>query len=397
MEIRENRAAFIRSDVPLRVITTEPGYHWFGYYDKLQFDPSSRYVLGMEVNFEHRSPRPGDVISVGMIDLNDGDRWIELGQTKAWCWQQGCMLQWIPGSDRQVIWNDRDGDRFVSRILDVQSGATRTLPVPIYTIAPDGKSAIGTDFRRINHMRPGYGYAGIPDPNYDVIAPADSGIYGIDLSNGAPELLISIAEVTAIPYPRGDFSSAKHYFNHLLFNTDGSRFIFLHRWRQGEKGFHTRMLTANADGSGLHVVDDYGKMSHFIWRDAGTITAWSWQPSNEDGFYVYKDRTNEVRVIAKDKMTQNGHNTYLSNTDWILNDCYPHSRDRFQDLYLYHVPTDRRIELGRFHTPEEYSREWRCDLHPRSDPSGRYVTIDSPHGGNGRQIYLLDVSGVAGA
>ena len=32
---------------PVRTITRGPKHHWFGYYDKLQFDPTSRYVLGM--------------------------------------------------------------------------------------------------------------------------------------------------------------------------------------------------------------------------------------------------------------------------------------------------------------------------------------------------------------
>ena len=169
-----------------------------------------------------------------------------------------------------------------------------------------------------------------------------------------------------------------------------------YRCRFRGKGFHTRMLTAGADGSALHVVDDYGKMSHFIWRDAETITAWSWQPANEAASYVYKDRTDEVSVIADDEMTLNGHLTYLAETDWILSDCYPQGAERSQDLFLYHVPTDRRIDLGSFRSPKEYTGEWRCDLHPRSDPTGCYVTIDSAHGDNGRQIYLLDVSEVVG-
>jgi hypothetical protein len=79
--------------VPVRAITRGPSFHWFGYYDKLQFDPSGRYALGMQVNFEHRSPRPDDVLQLGMIDLQDGDRWSTIGTTRAWNWQQGCMLQ----------------------------------------------------------------------------------------------------------------------------------------------------------------------------------------------------------------------------------------------------------------------------------------------------------------
>ncbi len=382
--------------VPVRPVTSGPGFHWFGYYDKLPFDPSGRYLLGMAADFESRSPEPEDAIRLGIIDTLEGDSWREVGTTTAWCWQQGCMLQWIPGSDRRIIWNERQGDRFVSRVFDTRSGESRTLPAAVYCLAPGGDRAIGTDFRRIDHMRPGYGYAGIPDPHRDLLAPENSGIHTVDLRSGESRQILSIAEVAALPYRHGDLSEAKHYFNHLLFNPDGTRFVFLHRWRFGGGGFRTRMLTAAADGSDLHVVDDYGHMSHFIWRDAETILAWSWQPETGERFYLYRDRSPEVVPIARDMMTLNGHCTYLADTDWILNDCYPRGGSRSQDLYLYHVPTDRRIDLGSFHSPGEYTGEWRCDLHPRSSPDGRLVSIDSAHRGAGRQIYLLDIGGIVG-
>ncbi|MEM7035225.1 MAG: hypothetical protein AAF629_37140 [Chloroflexota bacterium] len=383
----------------IRPITTGPKYHWFGYYDKRQFDPDGRYVLGMEVDFEHRSPTADDVITVGMVDLEDRDRWVELGESRAWCWQQGCMLQWIPGSADEVIWNDRKDGQFVSHILNVHTRVKRTLDYSIYTLSPDGLTGIGTDFRRINHMRPGYGYAGIPDPNHDVLAPADSGIYSVDLQSGQVKQLITIEDVVAIPYPRGDIRQAKHYFNHLLINTDGSRFIFLHRWRVGDQGFDTRMMTAAMDGSDIQVVDDYGKMSHFIWRDPKVILAWSWQPSDGEAFYLYQDGPipNNAKVIGKGVMTLNGHCTYLPNNEWILNDCYAgQTKDRLQELYLYNVGQGQRIELGAYHSPEIYEGEWRCDLHPRFSPDGTKIVIDSPHGGDGRQMYLVDVSGIVG-
>ncbi|HOQ29784.1 MAG TPA: hypothetical protein PLH36_13680, partial [Armatimonadota bacterium] len=175
--------------VPIRAITRGPKFHWFAYYDKLQFDPSGRFILGMEVDFEHRSPQPGDVIKVGLIDLEDGDRWTELGESRAWCWQQGCMLQWLPGSESEVIWNDLEGDRYVCHILDVRTGKKRTLPAPIYSVSPDGRWAVAPDFRRLGHMRPGYGYVPLPDPNKDVNAPEDSGIWRLDLKTGKNELI----------------------------------------------------------------------------------------------------------------------------------------------------------------------------------------------------------------
>ena len=50
------------------------------------------------------------MIAIGMVDLADNDSWIELGTSSAWGWQQGCMLQWLPGSKTEVLWNDRDDE-----------------------------------------------------------------------------------------------------------------------------------------------------------------------------------------------------------------------------------------------------------------------------------------------
>ncbi len=391
--------------VPVRPITRGPKYHWFGYYDKLQFDPAGRYVLGMEVGFEDRSPRPDDVIKVGMVDLHDNDRWIELGETRAWNWQQGCMLQWRPGSDSEVVWNDREDGRFVCRIMDVRTRRTRTAPFPIYTLSPDGRTAMSTDFPRINDMRPGYGYAGIGDSRKDVPAPKDSGIFRIDLDTGAVDLVISMHDMPAIPYPGGDIADKKHYFNHLLFSPDGSRFIFLNRWRINEfrasnptTPFDTRMLTAAPDGSDIRVVDDSGYTSHFIWRDPEHILAWTKLSSHGDRFYLFRDDgSRRGEAVGPEVMTRNGHCSYLPGNEWILNDSYP-DENRLQSVYLYHAATGRRLPLGNFYMHPKYRFDWECrvDTHPRFSPDGRFVCIDSPHDGAGRQMYLLDISSVTG-
>ncbi len=377
---------------PVRAITRGPKFHWFAYYDKLQFDPSCRRVLGMEVDFEHRSPKPDDVIKIGMVDLEDNDRWTQLGQSRAWCWQQGCMLQWRPGSASQILWNDRRNARFISHILDVETDATRTIPHPFYTISPNGRTAVAPDFARVDAMRPGYGYKGLADPHHDEPAPKDSGIFRIDLESGKQDLIISLADIARFGKIPGEPKNAKHYFNHLLFNPDGSRFIFLHRWRaKGLRSFGTRMLTASPDGTDIRVVDPHGRTSHFIWRDPAHILAWAWHPSAGNAFYLYQEKTGRVEIVGKGVMTANGHCSYMPGNDWILNDTYP-DRNRNQNVYLYNVRTARRIPLGGFHLPPEYAGEWRCDTHPRFSPDGRTVCIDSPHEGNGRQMYLIDVS-----
>jgi hypothetical protein len=380
---------------PVRTITHGPKHHWFGYYDKLEFDPTDRYVLGMEVDFQHRSPKPDDVIRVGMIDLADGDRWIELGTSTAWCWQQGCMLQWRPGCQSEILWNDRQDGRYVCHILDVKTGKKRTIGHPIYAVSPDGQWAIAPDFRRLADTRPGYGYNGIPDPNRDVPAPTDAGLFRIDLNTGEQKLLLSFADIARIPYPHRDLSGAKHWFNHLLVNTDGSRFTFLHRWMfPGEKWRETRMITANPDGSEVRVLQDSGLMSHFIWRDPQHILGYSKATRDgKAGFFVYRDTPEPAVEEIRGMESCDGHCTYLPGNEWILCDTYP-DKNRNQNVYLCHVATGRRVWLGHFLLPKEYTGEWRCDTHPRLSRNGRTVAIDTPHGDEGRQLHLIDIGGI---
>ena len=348
----------------------------------------------MEVDFEGRSPRGDDVINLGVIDLQDNNRWIELAKTRSWCWQQGCMLQWVPGRTDTVIWNDREGDEFIAYIMDINTKEKAKIPRAVYALSPDGKTAVAPDFRRINHMRPGYGYTGIPDPNEKRKAPDDSGIWVIDLERGTEELIVTLDQISGFEFDSDREPDSMHYFNHLLVNTNGTRFEFLHRWRpimdDGQlAGFRTRMLTANLDGSDMRVVDGSGMTSHFIWKDEHHILAYTRPESEEDAFYLFDER--DASFICELDERLNGHCTYLPGNEWILNDTYPQGDTRSQDLYLYHIDSGKRIPIGSFPAPEGYSGEWRCDLHPRFSPDGKTVCIDSAHE-KGRQLYLIDIS-----
>ena len=404
-------------ELPAVPITTGPQEHWFGYYDKQQISTDGRYALGMEVDFQYRSPRPDDVLKIGMVDLQNDNEWIELGESRAWGWQQGCMLQWVPGLDgsgsgEEVVWNDRDGERYVTRVVNVRTGERRTLPRAIYTLSPDGKFAMCADFARIDNMRLGYGYKGGSDPFVDQEAPRDGGIHRMDLATGESKLVVSLHDIARMPHQDQSVTDKWHYFNHLLVSPDSQRFIFLNRYRdfpitaemKAEENaydkyvrgrFTTRMFTADADGGNLYELDQSGKTSHFIWRDPEHVLAWT-QYNGKNGFFLFTDQSREVEWVGKGNMTQNGHQTYLPNTnnEWILNDTYPDKKENKQTLYLYHVPSGKTVVLGRFYQPPESTGEWRCDLHPRFSVDGRTIVFDSTHGGNGRQMYMIDISEV---
>ncbi|POA15122.1 hypothetical protein C1886_26375, partial [Pseudomonas sp. FW300-N1A1] len=79
-----------------------------------------------------------------------------VGDTTAWNWQMGSQLQWLDGAPgRQLVYNSRTGDAdafypgFGATVLDVDTGAKRLLPLPIYVVAPDSRWALSVDYRRL--------------------------------------------------------------------------------------------------------------------------------------------------------------------------------------------------------------------------------------------------------
>jgi Tol biopolymer transport system component len=151
------------------------------------------------------------------------------------------------------------------------------------------------------------------------------------------------------------------------------------------------MITATPEGKDLFILDPSGHTSHFIWRDAEHILAWTQPEGRPARFYLFEDKTRQVEVVGENVMTGNGHCSYLPGNEWILNDTYPDKEGK-QHVYLYHVASQKKVLLGSFFAPPEYRGEWRCDTHPRFSPDGRSVVIDSAHGGNGRQMYLIDIT-----
>ena len=378
-----------------RHVTTGPDHHFFGYYEKSPWDTTGHYMLGMAVPFADREPTPADAATIGLIDTaheNAGAAWRPVAQTRAWNWQQGCMLQWMPTApDRLIVYNARQTARFLGVVLDVRTGAERVLSRPVYALSPRGDAAMSLNFSRIARTRPGYGYDGIPDPGRDVPAPEDDGVWRLDVTTGESRLVLSIAQVAAVR-PQPDMDGAEHWINHAQFSTDGSRFAFLHRWRRpAEPGWRTRLFTAGPDGSGLCLLAEEGMVSHYDWRDPSHLLAWA-RCDGTDRYWLFADRSKERTVVGEGVLTCDGHCSYSPDRRWILTDTYPDAEHR-RTLLLYRPEDGARVELGRFYSPPELAGPVRCDLHPRWSRDGRQVCIDSAHEGS-RQMYVVDVADI---
>ena len=421
-------------EVPIAAVTGGPRHYFFGFYDVCPWDESGRYMLAHESDFIDRMPEPDDVVGVCVIDTERGDRLERIAETRAWNFQQGTRLQWIPGRDREFVYNTRGANGFGAVVADVTGRTLRELSMPIYQVGPDGGSALTFSYGRLQRLG-GYGYAGIEDARAEDPIPSDDGIYRVDLETGAAKLLVSIAEVARVAGD-GTEGDGHHYVTHVTWNPSGTRICFLHRFSLKDGGFYTRLMTADPDGSNLHCLSE-GTLSHFDWFDDERILIWGRQRAlvararkNNlfalpvfqpllgflrrqtrgflrqrvigDRYLLLTDRSKKVESIGLGALTEDGHPTRFADSRFLLTDTYPDETHR-RTLMLYDLERKRRIDVGRFyalpdsdHWVDAFGEGWetggmRADLHPRWDRDQRRVCIDSIHEGS-RQIYVLDAT-----
>lgn len=372
-------------------ITPDDGGFWFfGYFDKYPWDASGRYVLANRAEFMDRQPTADDRLTVGMINRQDNNKFIKIGKTSAWCWQQGCMLQWLDES--KVIYNDCEGDEFVSRIIDVFSGEKWTLCRPVYCITFDGKYALSINFSRLDKERPGYGYTGGEDEFENKNHPENDGIWLLDIQKNTARLIVSLEQIVRT-FNRPEMDNHANWFNHLLFSPDGKRFAFLHRWRTSDGKHLTHMFTADIDGSNIYPLNLDDMTSHYTWFGNNKIIAFANRHGSGWNYYEFTDQTDIVKTVGPDMLYGiDGHCSYSPDKKWMLTDTYPaHENGYHRSLFLFNNYSRELFELGSFYADPALATPLRCDLHPRWSRDGRKVCFDSIHEG-ARQIYIMDVS-----
>jgi len=338
---------------PLKTLTKGPKYHWYGYYLHDLLDPSGRYLLAGQTNFEHRLQKPTDVMTVGVIDLQNHNKWIPIGKSTAWSWQQGCFLQWRPGSKTEVVWNDREGKVAVARVFDIKTKKLRTLPMAIdEAITPDGKWALCSDFSRTWKAIPGYGYPGIENKSTSVNSPKDAGIWRMNMDTGKTKLLVSLADLKNHPLNK-DGKDRYCYIAHFDWSPNGKRFSAYYRshWT-----VPTQVYTFAADGSDMKLLSEAGA-SHWAWRDNENMMIWTHDNRKDVGYQMFKD-DGSGKAKSLVWKAPNGHQTYIpgTNNEWMVTDTYPQGGKREQILYLVHLPTKRFIPLARLPSPKAYNR-----------------------------------------
>ena len=373
-----------RAKTELKRISPDDGYNYFfGYYDLQPFDKSGERHLAHRVKFNDRIPVKGDIAELGYVTISDG-KFHKVAETNTWNFQQGALLQWY--GENSIIYNDYRNGRFCAVIKDADSGAERELCAPLACVSQDGKLGLSINFARIWDFRPGYGYCNEKDAHFNENAPADDGVFLVDVEKNESRLIISYEKINEL-YPEKPFCDMKILVNHITFNPSGSRFLMLVRnfAKEGER-WGTLLLTADADGGNIKNLTNYEVNSHYYWKNDEEIIIYSGLP--DWGIYFINDKTGARERLDDDLINYDDiHCIYSPDRSCFIGDGYPNTgNDRY--ILMYDFASKKSRAIVKIHSEPVNDTDIRCDLHNRFNRDGTAVSFDSFHDGI-RRIMLM--------
>ncbi|HYC03892.1 MAG TPA: hypothetical protein VED40_11385 [Azospirillaceae bacterium] len=412
---------------PIRFRTPDDAQHFVGFHDICPWAPGADVLAVHRIpkGYE-RTPLAEDTADICVWDPARGTV-VKVGETQAWNLQQGSRLQWLPGQARTLVWNERRGTKFVGVLLDLETNERREAACSIYALHPGGRKALTPSFARLGKYYPSYGYAGGTAPGLHAVAPAEDGIWGVDLEADRADLLVSIDRVAGFgglvidpPVP--------HFLTHPTWNPSGDRFCFIHRYFTAHGEMMSRLFVADADGQNLVLVSD-DRVSHFDWHDDDTICVWarigmkqlgslrnkgilqhpmvrplvklakSLRPDlkrrlNNAGYWSIDVQGRRPPELVIERI-EDGHQMFSGDKRWMLTDTYP-DQGRVSTLMLFDLQENRIYDVAKLHSPVHADHDHRCDLHPRWNRGSDLMCVDNDADGF-RRVLVIDPAPVFAA
>ena len=374
-----------------RMSPDDNGEYFFGYYDKSPWDITLRYMICMKAENTWSEPDPKGTADILLIDTLNNNSVKKIATTHTWNVQQGCMAQWLgPEFSKRIIYNDLRDGKYCSVILDIETMEEKILPIPVYTVSSDGKTALSLDFSRLHSLRLGYGYATIPEVTKGIALPKSTAVWKLDIETSKVTELLKYTDFADFqPRPEMKEVGSVHKVNHLMLSPNGKRFMVLFRWFCGQRKY-TRLITCNVDGSEMYVLSDDDMVSHCYWKNNEEIIAFERKKETGPGYYLMKDKTQEYQHLWP-LLSNDGHPSYCpTDSSLIVTDTYP-NKTRVAEIKLLRDsdPEGKEINvITRVFAPFKYDNDTRCDLHPRWRQDGKAVCFDSVFEGH-RGLYIV--------
>lgn len=382
-----------------RAVTVGPKDHLFAsYYAINAWSADGRYATVLETEVKNRLPDETDVAVLGVVDAQEGNRFVPLTETRCWNFQEATMAHWLATAPQtQFIFNDLVDGKFASVIFDCAAKSRRIIPHPISAVSPDGKWAVSINYARLRLTRPDYGYGGNgQDARSAVTWPEDDGLWLVNLETGDAKLIVSVASVRdrmpAVKDPK-----ALAYFCHTVFSRDGSKIFWLARSVEGlsdqkvVRKWETTAFTCNRDGREVRrcFPDGWGG-SHFNWLDGERLMVTAKYNATVFSHVLFTAGQADYARLGRGVLDFDGHGVFSGDGRWMATDTYP---DKLYErkLMVLRMEDQAILPLGTYFVPELYRETYsRCDLHPRWSPDGKMLAFNSVHEG-ARQVYVIDV------
>ncbi|WP_320914067.1 hypothetical protein [Butyricimonas paravirosa] len=413
---------------------------WFGYYNYDTLDQSQTRMLCNRAEFEGVVPLKGMRIELGYYDISNGD-WHRIGNSDSWNWQQGSMMQWIPGegNENKVIYNCSKDNHLAAKICDVVTGEVKDLDWTIYGITPDGKKSITLEMERSRWCR-AYHYKSVENLKQEGRIIDSDGIFELDLESNTRKRIISIQNIVNTDY-RDYFNECKHWLEHIMINPSGTRFCFLHRFSPVNNvyKYQTRLCIANIDGSNLQIIDGWEKYrwSHFGWKSDSEFVIYTVHTGKIVSSYSKLGAINEIQtpsinqkcgmfffkcikllpksirkkfkgrinyyqyyklIDGKFSLVENwkksffdidGHPSFTKDGRYMITDSYP-DRKQYQRLIVFDSQTKKGLVLGKAFAAL-MNNPASCDLHPKLCLNNDFIVIDSAYDGKHHMLmFSLD-------
>ena len=397
-----------------RAVTSGPHEHFLANYFGINaYSPDFRYLLVLETDLNGRLPEANERCTLGLVDLEDRNRFVPVTTTACWNFQEAAMAHWI--DQDTIVFNDERDGRFVAVVMNWKTKAERILPHPISALSEDKSWAVSINYARLSLTRPDYGYAGSgQDPRETVEWPEDDGLWTMDMRTGESKLILSVAQgrslMPATKRVEGKPGQPLAYYCHTVISKDGEKIFFLARsvdWfdkvTHDKSIWETTSFTVNRDGTGLRrCFRDNWAGSHFNWAPDGShrmlVTA-IWDGDRKTGgWWEHQWSLVEFTVGEEEKVRRIGagildldwHCVYRPDGKFMSGETY-WTKNFERPWVLVRLEDGMSKPVGAFFVPEKYrGGYWRCDLHARWRPDGRQLAFNSVHEGS-RQVYLMDV------
>jgi hypothetical protein len=389
--------------VTLKQVSTNRVIHRF--FDTSPLSPSGRYLALFRMPYENKSPKPGDVGEVVVVDMKTGKERV-VAQSRGWEVQLGANVQWGK-SDKELLFNDVDTTDWKAFcvVLDPLTGKSRRLDGTIFMASNDGKKIASYDLIKSTYAQVGYGVI-IPKKLVERnIGPVDNdGIYITDIATGKSKRIVTIKDIYEKTTPSIAISNPQdyeYYCFQVKWNPQGTRLLTTVQWAPVKGGARLRsVITMKPDGTDIHTAvtpEQWAKGGHHInWMPDGEHLSMNLNIDGKDGLELIS-----VKYDGSDLKTVftpgSGHPTFHpKGLPLIITDAYPDEpitkRNGTVPIRFLNTDTQKEEHIAEVFV-SNVNGEFRIDPHPAWDRTGRYVIFNGYTGGT-RNVFVADLRNI---